>query len=127
MKRLSLAAVALSALMAATSVVPAAAAMPTTAQPAKPVSQVEQAQVVIKYGNWRGHRGYRAARPGYRRHSDGFWYPRSAFIVRIAPRVRVKIGPRHARWCNDRYRTYRISDNTFVAAGGVRRVCRSPF
>lgn len=126
MYRPTFAAIALSALMALTSALPASA-MPMTSKPADMPSQVEKAQVVIKYKNWRGHRGYRAQRPGYRRHSDGFWYPRAAFSVRVAPGVRVRVGPAQARWCRDRYRTYRISDNTFVATGGVRRVCRGPF
>ena len=126
MRRPTFAAVALSALMAVTSALPATA-LPVTNQPAKGPSQIEQAQVVIKYGNWRGHRGYRYQRRGYRRHTDGFWYPQAAFTVRVAPGVKVRVGPRQARWCRDRYRTYRISDNTFVATGGVRRVCRAPF
>jgi hypothetical protein len=126
MNRPRFAAVALSALMALTSALPAAA-MPTTSQPAKVASQVEQAKVIIKYGNWRGHRGYRYKRPGYRRHVDGFWYPRAAFTVRVAPGVRVRVGAAQLRWCRDRYRSYRVSDNTYIAVGGVRRVCRAPF
>ena len=126
MNRPTFAAIALSALMALTSALPAGA-MPTTSQPAKISSQVEQAKVIIKYGNWRGHRGYRYHRPGYRRHSDGFWYPRAAFTVRVAPSVRVRVGGAQVRWCRDRYRSYRVSDNTYVTVGGVRRVCRAPF
>ncbi|WFR94105.1 hypothetical protein [Rhizobium tumorigenes] len=34
-------------------------------------------------GNWNGYRGYEQRRPGYRRHSDGFWYPSGAFRIRI--------------------------------------------
>lgn len=126
MKCFSLSAVALGALMAVSSVLPVAA-MPTTSQPAKLASNIEQAKVVIKYGNWRGHRGYRNRRAGYRRHTDGFWYPPAAFTVRVAPGVRVRVGPAHARWCRDRYRTYRSSDNTFVVKGRGRQVCRSPY
>jgi hypothetical protein len=126
MNRPIFATAALSALMALSSVLPASA-MPVTTHPTKSSSQIEQVQVVIKYGKWRGHRGYRVQRPGYRRHRDGFWYPRAAFTVRVAPGVRVRVGPAQARWCRDRYKTYRISDNTFVATGGVRRVCRVPF
>ncbi|MBX9457182.1 MAG: BA14K family protein [Rhizobium sp.] len=127
MKRFSLAAVAISAVVAISSVVPAAA-LPVTQQTTRIDSQIETvAKIVIKRGNWRGHRGHRAARPGYRRHTDGFWYPRAAFTVRVAPGVRVKFGPRHSRWCRDRYQTYRASDNTYVVRSGVRRACRSPF
>jgi len=126
MKRFSLSAITLSVIIAASSVLPAAA-MPATSQPAQAVSQIEQAQVTIKYKTWHGHRGYRDRRAGYRRHTDGYWYPRAAFTVRVAPGVRVKVSTQHARWCRDRYRTYRTSDNTFVAVGNVRRVCRSPY
>lgn len=34
-------------------------------------------------GNWNGYHGYDHRRPGYRRHSDGFWYPGSAFRIEI--------------------------------------------
>jgi len=126
MKLISMSTIALGVLMGASSILPANA-MQKIGQPIQPSSQIEQAQVTIKYKNWRGHRGYRNARPGYRRHSDGFWYPRAAFTLKVAPGVRIKVGPRHARWCRDRYRSYRASDNTYVVRRGVRRACRSPF
>lgn len=66
-------------------------------------------------------------RPGYRCHVNGLWYWRAAFAVRIAPGVKVRVGPRQARWYRERDQTYRVSDNTFIATGGVRRVCRAPF
>lgn len=34
-------------------------------------------------GSWNGYHGYDHRRPGYRRHSDGFWYPGSAFRIQI--------------------------------------------
>lgn len=126
MKHVSLSALTLGAFMAVSSVLPAAA-MPATSQPAQADSQIQQVKVVIKYGNWKGYRGYRDRRAGYRRHSDGFWYPSAAFAVTVAPAVVVRVGPRHASWCRDRYRTYRTSDNTYVTVNGARRVCRSPY
>jgi hypothetical protein len=126
MKRISAIEIAIGAFFTVSSVLPVSA-LPTTSEPAKSLSQIEQAQVTIKYKTWRGHRGYRYKRPGYRRQVDGFWYPQAAFTVRVAPGVRVKVGPRHARWCRGQYRSYRVSDNTFVVRGGVRRVCRSPY
>ncbi|MGV3552468.1 BA14K family protein [Rhizobium sp.] len=125
MNRPTFAAVALSALMAVTFAIPANA-LPMTAAPAKASSQIEQVQakIVIKTKNWRGHRGYRERRSGYRRHTDGYWYPRAAFTVRVAPGVRVRVGATQARWCRERYRSYRISDNTYVTARGNRVVCR---
>jgi hypothetical protein len=41
-------------------------------------TDVHQARVVVKYGYWRGHRGYRYRRPGYRFY-NGFWYSGIAF------------------------------------------------
>lgn len=89
-----------------------------------------------EYRYWRGHRGYRQPRPGYRRHGD-FWFPPAAFIagaiiggaianqqppIRYRPR-----GGAHEEWCYDRYRSYRAYDNTFQPYNGPRRQCRSPY
>lgn len=126
MTRTSAIAMALGAFFTASSVLPVKA-MPTINQPAKITSQAEQVKVVVRYGSWRGHRGYHDQRNGYRRHVDGYWYPRSAFTERVAPVVRVRVGNAHIRWCHDRYMTYRASDNTFVANSGTRRICRSPY
>ncbi len=32
-------------------------------------------------GYYHGYRGYHDRRPGYRRHSDGMWYPAAAFAL----------------------------------------------
>ncbi len=32
-------------------------------------------------GYYHGYRGYHDRRPGYRRHSDGLWYPAAAFAL----------------------------------------------
>lgn len=83
-----------------------------------------------------GHRGYRSHRPGYRRHSDGWWYPLAAFGLGMAiggaaanqPPARLRnVDRRHFQWCAARYRTYRASDNTYVPRVGVRAQCRSPY
>lgn len=90
-----------------------------------------------RHGWYRGHRGHRHYRPGYRRH-DGFWFPPAAFITgaivggaiasQPAPRTRVRdYGSAHVDWCYDRYRSYRASDNTFQPYNGPRRQCRSPY
>jgi len=31
------------------------------------------------------------------------------------------------RWCDNRYRSYRASDNSFQPYNGPRRQCRSPY
>ncbi|MHB2264993.1 BA14K family protein [Aliihoeflea sp. PC F10.4] len=88
------------------------------------------------YGWYRGHRGYRDYRPGYRRH-NGYWFPSAAFITgaivggAIASQPSREYsrdyGSAHVNWCYDRYRSYRASDNTFQPYNGPRRQCRSPY
>jgi hypothetical protein len=88
---------------------------------------------------FRGHRGYRYYRPGYRRYGE-FWFPPAAFIAgailggalaapprAIPPRTTYSYGPRHVEWCYARYRSYRSFDNTFQPYHGPRRQCRSPY
>lgn len=85
---------------------------------------------------WRGHRGYREPRPGYRRQGD-FWFPPAAFIAGAiiggamsAQEPPVRYRPRgnaHIDWCYDRYRSYRASDNSYQPYNGPRRQCRSPY
>ncbi|TKT58047.1 BA14K family protein [Rhizobiaceae bacterium LC148] len=88
-----------------------------------------------RYGWYNGHRGYRDWRRGYRRHRDGWWYPLAAFgagaviggAIASQPRVVTGLPARHVDWCSARYRTYRVSDNTYVPRAGVRAECRSPY
>lgn len=84
-------------------------------------------------GYYGGHRGYRDYRRGYRRHSDGFWYPLAAFgagaIIggAVTSQPRVSGGGSHQQWCANRYRSYRAYDNTYVPRAGVRAQCNSPY
>ena len=82
---------------------------------------------------WRGHRGSEHWRPGYRRHGD-FWFPLAAFatgaiisgaIANDAPPA-YRGGSAHVRWCYNRYKSYRASDNTFQPYNGPRQQCVSP-
>ncbi len=84
---------------------------------------------------YRGHRGYRHHRPGYRQY-NGWWFPPAAFIAgaiiggAIANEPPVQYRPRgnaHVDWCYNRYRSYRASDNTFQPYNGPRRQCVSPY
>lgn len=130
--------------MAATSLVPANA-FTVPVPVAKPVSDVAQVQYhrppppgyrpppPRRQGWHNGYRGYDHSRPGYRRHSDGMWYPLAAFAIGAmvggamnAPSAHA-YGSRHVQWCASRYRTYRASDNTYVPRAGVRAQCRSPY
>ena len=86
------------------------------------------------YAWYRGHRGYRYYRPGYREY-NGFWFPLAAFaagaIVGSAvnqPDVVYRgSGSAHVQWCYDRYRSYRAYDNTFQPYNGPRKQCYSPY
>lgn len=84
---------------------------------------------------YRGHRGYRSHRPGYRQY-NGWWFPPAAFIAgaiiggAIANEPPVRYRPRgnaHVDWCYNRYRSYRASDNSFQPYNGPRRQCVSPY
>jgi hypothetical protein len=84
----------------------------------------------------KGYRGYRDHRPGYRRHSDGWWYPLAAFgaaavignaISNQPTVIRPAFNSRHIEWCSDRFKTYRASDNTYIPSAGYRAQCNSPF
>lgn len=84
---------------------------------------------------YRGYRGYRDARPGYR-YYNGYYFPAAAFIAgaiitgaiaNSQPRVVVRSGSAHTDWCYNRYRSYRASDNTFQPNSGPRRECVSPY
>jgi hypothetical protein len=81
---------------------------------------------------YRGYRGHREYRHGYKRHSDGWWYPAAAFVAgaiitgAIANNNRSS-GSAHVDWCYDRYRSYRASDNTFQPYSGPRQRCYSPY
>ena len=91
-----------------------------------------------RHGWHNGHRGSRHHRRGYRRHSDGWWYPMAAFgagaiiggAIANSNNNRVHdagINPRHFQWCYSRYRSYRSWDNTFQPNHGPRRQCYSPY
>jgi hypothetical protein len=91
-----------------------------------------------RHGWYNGHRGYTQARPGYRRHSDGYWYPLAALgaaaiiggVIAAQPRpapvqTQPGINPRHIADCSARYRSYRSYDNTYQPSYGPRQQCYS--
>lgn len=85
---------------------------------------------------YNGYRGYNYYRPGWRAY-NGWWFPPSAFVAgaivggaisQPPPVYTVPSGASaHVRWCYERYRSYRASDNTFQPNSGPRRQCRSPY
>ncbi|WP_455918956.1 BA14K family protein [Ensifer canadensis] len=89
-----------------------------------------------RYGYYNGYNGYRYRRDGYRRHSDGWWYPLAAFGAGVVIGGAIASPPRraysnapsaHVEWCYDRYRSYSAYDNTFQPYYGPRQECVSPY
>jgi hypothetical protein len=86
------------------------------------------------FAYYKGFRGYRYRRPGYRFH-NGFWFPAGAFIagaliggaIANTNRVYAVGDSAHEQWCYDRYRSYREWDNTWQPYNGPRRECISPY
>ena len=80
---------------------------------------------------YNGQRGYSQRRAGYRQH-NGFWFPAGAFIAgaiiggAINNAQPQRVGSRHVEWCQDRFRSYRASDNTYNNGNGRVR-CVSPY
>lgn len=147
--------VALSALFAATPVVPASA-MPLPVVKVQPAETSNGAQLVDHRvyprrhwrGNrqWRGNRGYRHHGRYYRdrwhdrrhgryyRHRSNAWVPLAILGMGAAigsatanDRRVYSGGHSHVSWCANRYRSYRAYDNTFQPYNGPRRQCYSPY
>jgi hypothetical protein len=93
------------------------------------------------WGYYNGHRGYREYRRGYRQH-NGFWFPPAAFVAGAilggalanqpavpTPQVYapVQLSPSHVNWCTNRWRSYRVSDNSYQPSNGPRQLCVSPY
>lgn len=93
-----------------------------------------------------GYQGSRQQRPGYRRHSDGYWFPLAAFATgailggalsqqnetyrgepEYRPRPVYGLSQAHINWCSNRYRSYDRNYNTFQPYNGPRQVCYSPY
>jgi BA14K-like protein len=93
---------------------------------------------------WHGYRGSRSQCRNCRRRNDGWWYPAAAFTTGVVvgsaaarPRTVHHVhhvsspspsrNSRHVSWCKNRFRSYRVSDNTFQPYSGPRRQCVSPY
>lgn len=130
----TLSTVVISAAIGLTSMV-SANAVPMSGIALPPAHDVEQVQYRNRHGGngwYRGHRGYRDYRPGYRRHGN-YWYPLAAFGAgaliggALAAPSRPSYGSRHVQWCSERYRTYDPASDTYVPSVGVRARCVSPY
>ncbi len=77
-----------------------------------------------------GRRGYRERRPGYRSY-NGYWFPPAAFvagaIIGGALSNQRQMSNAHVEWCENHYRSYRASDNSYQPYNGPRRACVSPY
>jgi hypothetical protein len=150
-----LSAAGLSAALFVTSFVPVQAMVPIpVAKPAVTTTSAEPVQYRDRDGyrgrdsreDWRrrgmnrrgdsvyynGHRGYRERRRGYREY-NGMWFPLAAFatgaiiggaVNRDRP---ARVSGSHVSWCQQRYRSYRVSDNTYQPNNGPRVQCNSPY
>ena len=90
--------------------------------------------VVGRHYYYNGYRGIVVARPGYR-YYRGYWFPPAAFaagVIAGSAAARPVPVPRHlsdahVAWCLDRYRSYRVYDNTYKPYVGPREQCWSPY
>lgn len=112
-------------------------------------SQVEPAGTIsFSYSTRRHGPRYRVVRPGYRHYYGGYYYrqpywspayvyqrpvyrtrPSVSFGITVgSPRVVRRGRSAHVAWCQDRYRTYDVRTDSFIARVGHPRVrCRSPY
>ena len=133
-----LAVVLISLVTGLTGVVPAHA-FPSVSAPKIETSQVQEVRHRDRWHgdrHWRdrdryyGHRHYRRHRHGNAGAIIGGLAAGAIIGGAIAsqqPRYYRGGGNAHVRWCYDRYRSYRASDNTFQPYHGPRRSCRSPY
>lgn len=82
---------------------------------------------------YNGKRGYTHRRPGYRQY-NGFWFPAGAFIAGAIisgalsnSQPVMRMSSQHMRWCENRWRSYRASDNSYQPTYGPRQRCVSPY
>ena len=94
------------------------------------MSQSPQIRYFQRNGNrayYQGQRGYRYQRPGYQSY-NGFWFPAAALFGAAIVGGIMNGGSNqagsHVAYCQNRYRSYRMSDNTFQPNVGPRRACR---
>jgi len=61
---------------------------------------------------------------------NGFWYAVPFWLGATTyrdPYYAPRRGSRHVRWCLNRYRSYRLSTDTFRGYDGYDHLCRSPY
>jgi hypothetical protein len=79
---------------------------------------------------WDRHHHRPRVRSGIYLHFGGgpYYDPPTYRYVDPAPRYRVtRLSQAHIDWCYSRYKTYRLSDNTYKPTVHTRRQCVSPY
>jgi BA14K-like protein len=95
-----------------------------------------------RHGNWNHHNNWHHGGHNYRGHGNDWWWPGVAGVgiglglglLNNAPyysqpvyRVAPGASSAHVAWCERRYRSYRVYDNTYQPYHGPRRECISPY
>ncbi|MBC8037833.1 MAG: BA14K family protein [Rhizobiales bacterium] len=75
---------------------------------------------------------FRNRRSNYRHYYDGYYYSSPWWTLTVPLSVYdddddYEWGDDHVQWCSERYRSYNLDDNTWVAFSGQVRECESPF
>lgn len=95
-------------------------------------------------GEWNGFKGYRHHRTGYKKHTDGWWYPEAAFEPGAhADSTTIKLKKTsqkskkeeekpwlikaHVDYCTAKYKSYTSSDNSYQPYDGPRKQCVSRY
>lgn len=95
-------------------------------------------------GEWNGFKGYRHHRTGYKKHTDGWWYPEAAFQPGVhadnsnaKPKKTTQKQKKedekpwliktHIDYCVAKYKSYTSSDNSYQPYEGARKQCISRY
>ncbi len=83
------------------------------------------------YTYYNNYRGFKQRHTGYQ-YYNGFWFPPAAFLfgALVGNTIANSQGysySTHVAWCENAYRSYRRSDNTWQPYNGPRQLCISPY
>lgn len=95
-------------------------------------------------GEWNGFKGYRHHRSGYKKHTDGWWYPEAAFQPGVSadnsnakPKKTTRKQQKddekpwliksHIDYCAAKYKSYKSFDNSYQPLEGSRKQCLSRY
>ena len=95
-------------------------------------------------GELNGFKGYRHHRTGYKKHTDGWWYPEAAFepgahadsnaikVKKAAQKSKKEenkpwLIKAHVDYCSAKYKSYTSLDNSYQPYDGPRKQCVSRY